>query len=66
MNWIYNILAELPAQDKKKSNSAHIGIKRNEEARKKAIDIAGMITTSLLCTENYLTIRRARNSIWQM
>ena len=56
-NQIYDILAKLQAP-------AYIGIKRNKKAAKQAIDRSGIITTRLLYTDYYMTIRRARNSKW--
>ena len=71
LNQIYNILAELQAQDKKITLckvSAHMGIIKNEEAdkaTKQAIDMPRVTTTRIPYTDYYLTIRRARNSKWQ-
>ena len=42
-----------------------MGIKGNEEAAKRAIDILWMTTTRLPYTDYHLTIRRATNSEWQ-
>ena len=67
LNQIYNILVEFQAQNKKITlckGPAYIRINGNE-AEKEAIDMPGMITTRLPCTDYYLTIRRARNSKWQ-
>ena len=47
---------------------AHVGIKGNREAdkaSKQGIDMPEMTTTRLPHTDNYVTIRRARNSKWQ-
>ena len=61
-NQIYDILAELQAPAY--IVPAYIGIKRNKKAAKQAIDRSGIITTRLLYTDYYMTIRRARNSKW--
>ena len=48
---------------------AHIRIQENEEVDKAvegAIDMPSMTTRRLPYTDYYLTIRRARNSVWEM
>ena len=64
LNQIYDVPAELQAQDKKITLCkvhAHIGNKGNEEA-KQATDISEMTMRRLLNTDYYLTTRRTRNA----
>ena len=68
---MYDILTELQNQGKQLTLckvSAHIGVRGNKEAdkaAKQAIDMPEMTTTRHSYTDNYLTIRRARNFKWQ-
>ena len=72
INQIYDIIAEFHNKRKQITLckvSAHMEVKGNEEtekAAKQATDMPGITTTRLFHTDYYLTIRRARNSKWQM
>ena len=68
---IYMKLSELHNKGKQLTLckvTAHIGVKRNEEAdkaEKQAIDMKGITITRLPNTDYHSTIKRVRNSEWQ-
>ena len=60
VNQMYDILAELQAQDK--NNTLCKVNEDKDKVAKQAIDMQGMTTTKLSYTDYYLIIIRARNS----